>query len=410
MSIDQKDDRDRLVERLRAEWIGPLGEPDEVIEQNPVFTYLVGVLFPIESEAPDGSLPIGEPIDEPLSADEADLESDNTSLFEDSEVPVEDDAEEDPGKNLVGSFGWAPSSMGMSFLHDSDRLEIRASAGVYEQRGGASAPAAVEFGSNTVVRATTSEPEPSDVRAASTPAGWARRPLDEAIVIDARSSGTATVFGGRARVTWRTRRFDGGSLTTVALSSAATVGRGEAKARPELCLFQAGFEVELDGGALLPYPSSRPFTTADEELELELRYRDKHSFGVGHGVSVDWGAAERPTAMRTAVMPAAEIPAIRARRGDGDFLRLDVLGDAEIDIDALQSGLRSFIQDYRSWSEEVDRKAEFIAMHMFGHGGHGGHCGHGRHGGDDRERSADGTQAGAGQSRSPDAKPGGHQH
>ncbi len=52
----------------------------------------------------------------------------------------------------------------------------------------------------------------------------------------------------------------------------------------------------------------------------------------------------------------------------------------------------------------------FIAMHMFGHGGHGGHCGHGRHGGDDRERSADGTQAGAGQSRSPDAKPGGHQH
>ncbi|WP_168914792.1 helicase-related protein [Microcella flavibacter] len=361
MSIDEKDDRHRLVERLRAEWIGPLGEPDEVIEQNPVFTYLVGVLFPIESEAADGSPLIGGLLDEPLSADEADFEGDDADIFEDSEMPVEDDTEEDPGKNLVGSFGWAPSSMGMSFLHDSDHLEIRAFAGVYEQRGGAPAPAAVEFGSDTVGRATTSESEMSDDPTASTPRSWARRPIDEAVVIDARRSGTAAIFGGRARVTWRTRRFDRGSLTTVALSSAATVGRGEAKARPELCLFQAGFEVELNDGTLLPYPSSRPFTTSDEELELELRYRDKHSFGVGHGVSVDWGAADHPTAIRTAVMPAAEIPAIRARRGDGDFLRLDVLGDAEIDIEALQSGLRSFIQDYRAWSEEVDRKAESVA-------------------------------------------------
>lgn len=49
----------------------------------------------------------------------------------------------------------------------------------------------------------------------------------------------------------------------------------------------------------------------------------------------------------------------------------------------------------------------FIAMHMFGHGGHGGH---GSHGGGDREPSADGKEAGAAQSRSGDARPGGHQH
>ena len=49
----------------------------------------------------------------------------------------------------------------------------------------------------------------------------------------------------------------------------------------------------------------------------------------------------------------------------------------------------------------------FIAMHMFGHGGHGGH---GSHGGGDRERRADGKEAGAVQGRAGDAKSGGHQH
>ena len=49
----------------------------------------------------------------------------------------------------------------------------------------------------------------------------------------------------------------------------------------------------------------------------------------------------------------------------------------------------------------------FIAMHVFGHGGHGGH---GRHGGDERERSAQGKEAGAVQSRSEDARSGGHRH
>ena len=49
----------------------------------------------------------------------------------------------------------------------------------------------------------------------------------------------------------------------------------------------------------------------------------------------------------------------------------------------------------------------FIAMHMFGHGGHGGH---GSHGGGDRERNADGKEAGAVQGRAGDAKSGGHQH
>ncbi|MCY1167684.1 hypothetical protein D9M73_76520 [compost metagenome] len=46
----------------------------------------------------------------------------------------------------------------------------------------------------------------------------------------------------------------------------------------------------------------------------------------------------------------------------------------------------------------------FIAMHMFGHGGHGSH------GGGDRERSANTKEAGAAQSRSGDARSGGHHH
>ena len=46
----------------------------------------------------------------------------------------------------------------------------------------------------------------------------------------------------------------------------------------------------------------------------------------------------------------------------------------------------------------------FVAMHMFGHGGHG------RHRGGERERSADGKDAGAVQRRFAETRSGGHRH
>ena len=55
------------------------------------------------------------------------------------------------------------------------------------------------------------------------------------------------------------------------------------------CLFQSRIDVKVEAGSLatiLPYPTARPLD--DEERSLELLYREKLTFAVGHGCAADW--------------------------------------------------------------------------------------------------------------------------
>lgn len=52
-----------VLDHLRAHFIGPRNGDDEIVESNPVYAYLTGMLFPVE----DGEGIAPETLDEDLS-------------------------------------------------------------------------------------------------------------------------------------------------------------------------------------------------------------------------------------------------------------------------------------------------------------------------------------------------------
>ncbi len=122
----------------------------------------------------------------------------------------------------------------------------------------------------------------------------------------------------------------------------------------------------------------RPVLDSDggdaEREALEMIYRKQVEFAVGHGVSVHATTAENDTEhaveIRTAILPEYEVP-VTETPGLADEDRpgmkrmiaegfLDMENLAELDKDALVSGLRILTQDYSEWIDEQRTKIRNI--------------------------------------------------
>ncbi|PPF72773.1 helicase-related protein [Rathayibacter sp. AY1E6] len=311
--------RDAMVETLRSAWLGPRGGSDELLDQDPVYAYLVGTLYPTERRSGRGELSLSMDEDAVLRSD----------LLPDEEVVggfAAEEEESEDGLDLTSAFGWAPSTMGMSFLHDGESLAVQVEAALYPIEGD----------------------------------GWRRSPLPPATVpISSEAlAGSVLVFDGRARIDWRNRPFGGLTLTTVSLANAREVEEGRAKSASADCLFQVGFGCEVVGGRLHPYPEALSFTRDPEEDELRLRYRGRRTYGVGHGVSVQWDETPgEPAGLRSVTIPVKTVPAIKARESSASFLRLDRLSDRDVARTDVIDGLRRFIDEYSDWVEARQEEA-----------------------------------------------------
>lgn len=324
---DSHEGRAAVIAEVRRRWCGPLDGEDEILHRSPVYAYLVGTLYPVEhGGAASGEDDALDEADDPADAWAEVLESMGEDDFEDASL---DDVEEDSGVNLTGAFGWAPQSIGSSFVHDGTTVRVRLSAGAYDRV----APDEV---------LVEGEPDAGGPREL-----WKRRPTGAEEFIDVSASGSIIVLDGMAKLSWRSRHHRGHRLTTVALSNAASVPTGEAKRHPDLCLFQVEMTCTDDEG-LLPYPQSDVHAT-EEDRELAFRFRDKPAFAVGHGTAVDWEPSERPTTVRTHTIPEVETRPIRAKKGSGQAVRMRWLADESVDPTELVAGLTAVAHDYETW-------------------------------------------------------------
>ena len=231
------------VEYLRANFIGPKHGDSEVLDGSPVYAYLAGMLFPIEEG--EGVAP--ETLEDELLPGEA-LPEDDAG----ARTPFEDDSEQDDLGDLTAASGWAPSSLGMSFIHDSTELVVRVRAARYER---------VEVGSEDPAISAQGEQ-------------WKRVPLPETVVIVGAGGGNhQDLWDGRAKLQWRVRPGRVQPVVTVALSNTRKVELGRAKREVEDVLFQAGFTVEAVSGDILPYPGGIVVNATREDRELDYRYR-----------------------------------------------------------------------------------------------------------------------------------------
>lgn len=116
---------------------------------------------------------------------------------------------------------------------------------------------------------------------------------------------------------------------------------------PSSALFQMGFTATAkDSLVIEPYPQVELPNRDDEEQSIDLLYRNKRTYAIGHGCAAEWddASASRISSVRAAAMPAYEVvsltPDIYLTNEDGNYL-LDADGKRQsvtVSMKALAEG------------------------------------------------------------------------
>lgn len=312
--------------------LGPADGPfEEIVGMSVRDRYLVGKLAPMDTN-PDAA------------------ETDN---FGESGRPDSEEREEDVDTSTARSL--VPSSIGFTFCVDGnlEKVQLFANWGRYER----------------------TESERGNEETGKSPRCWKRIPSGgstiislkkrniEPIRIDADSPSVLVQGSVSAPLE------NGDRLVTLFLVNTQTVPEQN---QDQAWVFQPELIVrDIEGRAVF---QRRPILRADEfdkEREaLEMIYRDRIEFAVGHGISVHASVSEedreRATEIRTAVLPEYEIqvtetpgleeedrPAMRRMIEDG-LLDMERLSDLAIPEkrDELIAGLKVLTDDYTAWIAE----------------------------------------------------------
>ncbi|MCY4398372.1 MAG: helicase-related protein [Gemmatimonadetes bacterium] len=325
--------RARLVDWLERQLIGPAAEGDDwrEFDRSPLERYPVGVLHPLESEEL-GIDPASE-----VSPDRPFVGEGWQDDDEDGDIPR--DGEPGSSQEKVAPLRRRryvpPSSVGFSFcVRGEARLRIEASAARYE----------VE-----------------DRRPTGQFRRYRRSVLEPETMCFGNSDHMRTnIWQGRAGIDVRARTLAQGRILTLTLFNRQTFEWG-GDARPwmarrvESSLFEVRLKCLVERGEVVDYPRVDPTLLDDEERELELQYRDRRIFAVGHGAAVDWDDPEAPARIRSDFLPRAETPIVSvAPRGDARALEMEHLAGDQLPVDLL----RAFVKEYGDWvrkrSDEAD--------------------------------------------------------
>lgn len=349
-----------LIDALERELVGPdlppheyEEKPDqpyvEVLEESPTQRYSAGVLFPQrqainEVDTATESESEANPVDE----------GDPTAALE-GEQPREPRRDGTSGDSLTNAYDetvrlaneFFPSAIGLSCLCDlpDEDLVIRVKAARYESR------------------------PPADPESRRTQE-WQRIELeipDQRLPIskdaDRGSWDENLTDHLQVRAMYR-HREDSTFLLTVSLLNLHQ-GAADSRIRAADCFFQVGVEVESANGRpifhhykVLPDRDSDDGDDPDrqEEAALELLYRKRKAFAVGHGCSVDWGGETDGLVSKisTTVIPRVKVPPIEPRSTGDDELNMYFLSGANgtVPADQIPVTLENLADDYESWIDE----------------------------------------------------------
>lgn len=323
-AVNFREERDRVVEYLQQQLIGPVGGVDEELDGSPRDRYLLGVLYPQDSEAND-------------IQNEEQGESSSTGADKD---------ESERESPISMAFERLPASMGLSFyVEGTETIKCGVWGAVYGL-----------MSKGIWKRESLAEPVSPETIILSRP--------------DPTSRDTRTmVFGGRAAIHayWRPR--GSGYLVTVTLVNERDSKGG--RPEPEMCLFQTGFQCGADGGTISDYPRLASLRHDPEEEELGLLYRQRRIFAVGHGCGTQWCGEGKSRTVQTAAMPVHETFPVTRDLGDvsgsaePDFLTrvltLDYLADDGVSVKVLCSELRQFVSRYGIWIANLEHQIGELA-------------------------------------------------
>ncbi|MEX2410729.1 MAG: helicase-related protein [Candidatus Paceibacterota bacterium] len=130
-------------------------------------------------------------------------------------------------------------------------------------------------------------------------------------------------------------------------------------------LYQNSLILNTDNDNLIaPYKERTRASDTDEEKELNLLYRKKRIFGIGHGVSVEWKSiteesseAEKVNKIKTTVIPTYEMPQIAPSTYDHVDLSMYEFSDLG-DWESAKKSLKNLASEYRKWIERISEKSK----------------------------------------------------
>lgn len=351
--------RELLQLAVMDDLLGPAGGPHErIVDMGVRDRYLVGKLAPREDA--QGGI---EGLEGPLAEDEVEEPTDPIvpgqhepgAEFGTTTGRVEPESDSADEIDAASNQSLVPSSFGMTFCVDGDveRIEIEARWGCYER-------------------------VPSEEHELTRPNGqkakvWQRIPCGGKLVLPLaegvipNQAPDANRPAVRIQGSIRAKNANGDRLVTLFLINAQEELDTN---RDSAWLFQPELIVRAEAEA----PNSaifrrRPVLDADgidaERESLEMIYRNRVEFAVGHGVAVHAETADDvtlATEVRTTVLPqyevqvtetpgldAADRPAMREMVASGllDMQRLATLG-----VDELVAALNVLTKDYAAWIAE----------------------------------------------------------
>ncbi|MEQ8790833.1 MAG: helicase-related protein [Pirellulaceae bacterium] len=354
--------RAQLIAALRRELVGPEWLPDaetseqkpdtdvgkEVLQESPVQRYTSGVLFPTnqplveieDADSVDGIVDVDASAAPDFAAEEEFSELSSGGVDADDLGDAYDET-----VRMANEF--YPSAIGLSFV-----AEIPESGLVIQVRA-----------------ATYTSKAPADPNAKLRE--WHRTPHQFAplslVIPVGKSHGVRTfdVFESlKARAIYHLRS-DGSYLVTVCLLNVKT-SSGDRFPSGSDCFFQTEFKVTASDNSFA-FPeyreSSRPFDDP-EEAALELLYRNRRAYAVGHGCSADWGeeSGGRTNQVRTATVPAFEVAPVLPRDVGGDELSMYFLSGAEgaVNPSEVTAVLQNVVDDYESWIVGQEQEASLL--------------------------------------------------
>ena len=319
--------RKRLVDWLRRQLIGPASEHS--LRISPLDRYPTGVLHPVDPDL-SGVDPAAGP------AEEAAL------LEEQEDAAGADDGSDDPTRAQPARRRRyvPPSSVGFScFVRGEPSLSITASAVVYRNN------------------------DERDERGRFRLLEHAREELPDAFANWPRFAATngsrMTIWEGRAGIDVRARPHRDGRVVTTTLYNRLEL---DPNVRPNMrtrdrvskSLFEARLECVIESGDLVEYPRVEPSLLDEEERELELQYRGKRIYAIGHGAAANWDASlSRRPRIWSEFMPEAEVPMMTVDTGGDDaVLRIERLAGG-----LMPEELAHFVDRYAGWIGEQERIA-----------------------------------------------------
>ena len=334
--------RRSMVDDLRNKLFGPVDSTDQTaLRVDPLMQFATGVLFPQSLSFSESESMVEKSADEIVYSE--DLLDEPMSGLEVSGGDFASEASEATEPlNLANEF--SPSAAGITF-------RVLSNSAVRFQLSGATYSSVREFQESGAARTV-----------------WKREPFKHTLSLELTKRGSydpIPIPTSRGRLVLRVISRPGNSDTNVVSAMLVNESISPDKPKSEDCFFQISIVVRGVEGTPTFFPIDRSFGGSDDQetRHMDLLYRHRQAFALGHGTASDWNRDEQFSALGktdmvcTAAMPEYELKPIRPRektfRNNEPFeTSMGYLfeGDGSVDPTAsIVIKLNALIDDYDAW-------------------------------------------------------------